>query len=550
MLEHSTDHRRAAHGQRGMAVSSQPLASAAGLEILREGGTAVDAAIAMNAMLAVTEPYMCGPGGDLFALVWAPQERRLWGLNASGRSAGGRTLAQLRALLAPETVIPIRGAHCVTTPGVVDGWCTLHARFGRLPLPRVLGAAIAAAREGYEVAPVTARGWAQALVEINADVAVRPYLTAFNALFAPVGRAPAAGARQRNGELADTFELIASEGREGFYRGELAQRLVAATREAGGALQLQDLAGEHARWVSPLATPYRGYEVHALPPNGQGACVLQMLNLLSAGAPPANRQDAAWWHWFIEAKKLAFADRARYYADPDFSQLPVSQLLTEAYTQRRAALIDPARAAPDFPPGLLPGSDTTYFAVADAEGMLVSAIQSIFNPFGSALVVPGGGFALQSRGTGFALDPAHPNAYAPGKRPFHTLMPGFVTRAGVPRLAFGCIGADMQPQGQVQVLANLFDFGYDVQQAGALPRLRHVGGAQPNGEHAPSVVWYEPQMPGEVLEGLALRGHVLREITPEMGNFVGGYQGILYDPVSRAFSGGSDPRFDGLALGC
>ena len=233
--------------------------------------------------------------------------------------------------------------------------------------------------------------------------------------------------------MADTFELIASDGRAGFYRGELAPRLATAVCEAGGALRVQDLAGAPAQWVSPLATPYRGYEVHALPPNGRGACRLQMLNLLGAGPPPAERRDAAWWHWFIAAKKLAFADRARYYADPDFSRVPVTQLLTDDDTARRAALSDPARAAPDFPPGLRPGSDTTYWAVVDAAGIWVSAIQSIFNPFGSALGVPGGGFALQSRGAGFVLDPAHPNAYAPGKRPFHTIIPGVVTRAGAPR---------------------------------------------------------------------------------------------------------------------
>ena len=536
-------------GQHGMVASSQPAASAAGLEILREGGTAVDAALAMNAVLAVTEPYMCGPGGDFFALIWSPTEGRVLGLNASGRAPAGRFLANIKAALGDAPAMPMRGPHCVTLPGAVDGWCDIHARFGRLPLSRVMAPAIAAARTGFTVQPVTARGWALALDEIYADPHAHDGIEAFKAMFTLEGAAPAAGTTLRNPALADTFELIAREGRRGFYAGDLGQALLARMAAAGAPFSQNDLASVKSDWVAPLSTVYRGHEIYALPPNGQGAALLQILNLMSEAPPPSRRDDAAWWHWFIEAKKLAFADRARYYADPAFTPGPIAELIAPAYAAKRAGLINPLQAAADFPPGLLPGTDTTYFCAADDEGLVVSCIQSIFNAFGSTVVVPEGGFALHSRGAGFALDPAHPNVYAPGKRPFHTIMPGFATRDAAPRLAFGVIGADMQPQGQAQVLSNLLDFGCDVQTAGALPRLRHVGGAQPNGERAASVVWHDVDYSPAVLAGLAARGHDLRVVTPAQGNFLGGYQGMLCNGARHRFEGGSDPRFDGCALG-
>ena len=539
----------AAQSRHGMVASSQLDASRAGLDILAEGGSAVDAALAMNAMLALTEPYMCGPGGDFFAMIWAPSAGRLQGLNASGRAVGGRSLAALREALGEVSVMPMRGPHCVTVPGAVDGWCALHARYGRLPLARVFAPAIAAAREGYTLRPATARGWALAVQEIAADPHAAPHLAAFHALFAPDGVAPTAGTVLRNPALAETFELIAQDGRAGFYEGAMAEALRRCLTQAGGCLGAADLQAARADWVTPLMTTYRDHEVHALPPNGQGAAVLQILNLLQQAPAPTGPDDAAWWHWFIEAKKLAFADRARHYADPAFATVPVAELIAPAYAAQRARLIDPQRAAADFPPGLLPGTDTTCFAAADGDGMVVSAIQSIFNAFGSSLVVPEGGFALHSRGAGFNLDAAHPNVYAPGKRPFHTIIPGFVTRAGRPRFAFGVIGADMQPQGQVQVLSRVLDFGCDAQTAGALPRLRHVGGANPNGERQENVLWFEPAVSHTVLNGLAARGHDLRAIAPAQGNFTGGYQGILCDFPRARFEGGSDPRFDGAALG-
>lgn len=539
-----------ASGRHGMVASSQAAASAVGLEVLGEGGTALDAGLAMNAMLALTEPYMCGPGGDLFALLWAPTERRVLGLNASGRAAGGRSLGSLLEALGGAAVMPLRGPHCVTVPGAVEGWFVLHRRFGRLPVSRLFAPAIAAAREGFVLQAATARGWALALQEIAADVNAAPHLAKFEQVFAPGGIAPTAGEVLRNPDLADTFEQLVREGRDAFYAGDLGDSVRATVNVAGGCFTAADLAAVRAEWVTPIRASYRGHDVHQLPPNGQGASVLQMLKLMGLAKAPRGPDDPAWWHWWLEAKKLAFADRARHFADPAFSTVPIAALLSAEYAQSRATLIDPDRAAPDAPPGLVPGTDTTYFCAADRDGMVVSIIQSIFNAFGSALVVPGAGFALHSRGAGFNLDASHPNAYAPGKRPFHTIIPGFVTRDDRPRFAFGVIGADMQPQGQTQVLSQLLDFGRDAQLAGALPRLRHVGGQQPNGEAPPGVVWFEPGYSHAVLEGLAARGHPLREVTPELGNFMGGYQGILCDAANGRFEGGSDPRFDGCALGC
>jgi len=536
--------------RRGMVATSQPAATDAGLEVLRRGGSALDAALAANAVLAVTEPHMCGPGGDLFALVWDPATRRLHGVNASGRSPAGRSLPALREALHGAPVIPVRGPHCVTVPGAVDGWTLLHERFGRLAWGALFEPAIALARNGFTVGPVTAQWWQRAVREVRAAPEVAGLHDEFLACFAPDGEGPVAGAVQRNPGLADTFELLAREGRAGFYDGDFGRRIVDTVLRAGGALSHADLQRRHAEWVAPLATGYRGAEICALPPNGQGASVLQMLNILEGCALPGP-DSVDWWHFFIEAKKLAFTDRARYYADPAFAQAPLGLLLDKGYAAARRALIDRGHARGDYVHGGVPGSDTTYLATADADGMMVSLIQSIFNPFGSSLVVPGGGFALQSRGAGFALDPAHPNGYAPGKRPFHTIMPGFALKEGRPWLAFGAVGADMQPQAQVQILVNLIDFGCDVASAAALPRLRHAGGPQPNGlfEAGSGVVHVEAALPAQVVAGLRARGHTVVPIDDPIGNFVGGYQGILCEPAAGLYHGGSEPRFDGCAKG-
>ncbi len=540
----------AASGRHGMVATSQPAATAAGVELLRRGGNALDAAIAANLALAVTEPYMCGPGGDLFAMLWDPYGRCLHGLNASGRSASRRSLGELREVLGAAPAIPIRGPHCVTVPGAVDGWSLLHQRFGRLPWASLFEPAIALARDGFVPGAVTLRWWQRAVAEVERDPAARGHVEQFLATFAPGSAAPRADVALTNADLAATFERLATRGRAGFYEGAFAQHLVDALNDAGAAFTREDFARRQADWVTPLSTDYRGVTVCALPPNGQGAATLQMLNILEGYAPAAS--DAVdWWHRYVEAKKLAFADRARWYADPSFAQAPLAALLDKGYAARRRALIDPARAAAHCEPGAFPGGDTTYLATADGDGMMVSLIQSIFNPFGSALVAPRTGFALQSRGAGFALEPTHANCYQPGKRPFHTIMPGFALKDGRPWLAFGVMGADMQPQGQVQVLANLIDLGDDVARCAVRPRLRHAGGAQPNGlvEAGVGTVFVEPEMPAQIAEGLRARGHHVVEITDPIGNFVGGYQGILCDPVAGLYRGGSEPRFDGCAMG-
>lgn len=537
-----------------MVATSQPLASLAARDTLVAGGSAVDAAIAANAVLAVVEPHMCGPGGDLFALVWDPSTRALAGLNGSGRSPRGLDLATLRAGLGGRTAIPARGPWTVTAPGAVAGWAALHGRFGRLPWASLFHAAIAVARDGFAVGARTSLWWARAVHEIAPERELTGRLHGFNHTFLQHGAAPRAGHAMRNPGMARLFEALAADGAGGFYAGEVAAALVRMVGESGGHLSRADLESTQAEWIAPLATDYRGYRVHALPPNGQGLSVLQMMNILREfPASAEGPRDPRWWHLFLEAKKLVFADRARYYADPAFASIPIDALLSQAYAAQRAALIDPRRARADQTPGTVavPASDTTYLTIADESGQMVSLIQSLFVPFGSALVVPEFGFALQSRGSGFALRDGHPNVYAPGKRPFHTIMPGFVTRDGAPLLSFGAIGGDMQPQAQVQILARILDGGCDVAQGGALPRMRHLGGTGPNGiEDSPlGIGCYEPQLPGEVVAELIRRGHALQPVHDPVSGFVGGYQGIMRDPATGAYWGSSDHRLDGVALG-
>lgn len=541
-------------GRRGMIATSQPLATSTGLEVLKGGGSAVDAAIAANAVLAVTEPHMCGPGGDLFALVWDPVKRTLCGMNASGRSPRDLSLAQLRTKLGTQRILPGRGPLTLTTPGAVAGWSALHARFGRVTWPSLFAPAINIATEGFALGARTAQWWTRAATEIMNDPALQAQRAPFAEVFLPAGEFPRAGELRRNPRMARAFAAIQGDGRDGFYAGELAAALLGAQARVGGALGASDLAHATAEWTAPITTTYHGHEVSVLPPNGQGLCALQMLNMLEQ-FPLARMgpDDPAWWHLFLEAKKLAFADRAAYYADPQHAEIPLEQLIGKRYAIERASLIDPARARADQTPGAVrvPSSDTTYLTVADESGCMVSLIQSLFVPFGSGIVVPEFGFALQARGSGFALAPTHPNCYAPGKRPFHTIMPGFVCQDGAPVFSFGAVGGDMQPQAQVQLLVNSFDFGYNVQAAGDLPRLRHVGGACPNGhsDEPLGIGHHEAGFSPTAILELKRRGHALKEITDPIAGFVGGYQGILRDPDTGAYWGASDRRFDGCALG-
>ena len=537
-----------------MVASSQTLATQVGVDILKKGGSAVDAAIATNAMLSLTEPHMCGPGGDLFALVWDPRENELIGLNASGRSPLGLTYEALREAVGSAAIVPGRGPLSLSTPGAVDGWCALHQRFGRLPFAQVLRPAIDFAREGISVGSRTAEAWAQAARGVVDDPNVAAFSKPFSTAFMPGGKAPCAGQTFHNLDLAVTYEAIAQGGRNAFYGGPLAEKIIAFQREASGHLTTEDLLVSHYDWIEPITTSYRGYDVFELPPNGQGLSVLQMLNLLeSYPLSEWGADNVDYWHAFIEAKKLAFEDRAHYYADPEFATIPVAELNAKSYADSRRALIDPKSAGTEYSYGdvAIASGDTTYLSAADGDGMMVSLIQSIFAPFGSGIVAPGTGFCLQCRGAGFSLEAGHPNVYAPRKRPFHTIIPAFVLKDGAPWMSFGVMGADMQPQGQVQVLVNMIDFEMDPQAAGDAARMRHFGGAQPNGERYDKlgVVQYEPGFAPELIEALRERGHNMQQIDDWITGFVGGYQAIQRDEERKVYTAGSEPRLDGCALG-
>ncbi len=525
----------------GMAATSQPLATEAAVECLRRGGNAIDAAIAANAVLSLTEPTGCGLGGDLFAMVWSAKDGRLFGLNGSGRSPRALTLEKLRGLAGDE--IPGIGPLPITVPGCVDAWFALHARFGRLPMREILAPAIRYAREGFPVTEVIAEAW-----ERNGKLlAGQP---GFSEQFLPGGRAPKKGERFRSPGLARTLERLAEEGRDVFYSGEIARKIAEFVQASGGFLSREDLAAHRSEWVEPLSTSYRGYDVFELPPNGQGITALQMLNLLegydlaSLGWGSAERL-----HLLIEAKKVAFADQARWIADPTFAALPIRELLTKEYAALRRKLIDRERAALGVAPGdpSLSEGDTICLSTADAEGNLVSLIQSNFRGMGSGIAPEGLGFVLQDRGELFDLEPGRPNSYAPEKRPFHTIIPGFVTKDGKPWMSFGVMGGDFQPQGHVQVLVNLIDFHMDLQEAGDAPRIAHTGPYEAIGEHLEDggVVSLESGFDAQVIEELVRRGH---RVESKRGVY-GGYQAIRVDPETGVLTGASESRKDGCAAG-
>jgi gamma-glutamyltranspeptidase/glutathione hydrolase len=526
----------------GMVATSQPLATAVGVETLRAGGSAVDAAIAANAMLGLVEPTGSGIGGDLFAIVWDTAKQRLVGRNGSGRSPRALSLEYLRAQ--GLTAIPVDGPLSVSVPGAVDAWFALHAQFGKLPIPELLAPAIEYAREGFPVTEIIAGYWADDAERCSAHAG-------FAELFLPGGRAPAPGEIFKNPRLADAYALLAAHGRDGFYKGEIAAAIEIAVRAAGGFVARADLAAHESEVVAPVSTRYRGYDVWELPPNGQGIAVLQMLNVLEGyDLASLGFGSVEHLHLLVEAKKLAFEDRARYYADPKFAKIPVAGLVSKKYADSRRTLIrrDRAIAEPKHgDPAALAGGDTVYLATADSAGNMVSLIQSNYLGFGSGLAVPSFGFGLQSRGASFALDPAHANCYAPGKRPFHTIIPGFLTRAGRPVMAFGVMGAAMQPQGQVQVLTNIIDFGMNIQEAGDAPRVRHEGSSEPTGTPAQGggTVFLESQFAETTVTGLRELGHTVERSREGFG----GYQAILYDERQRVYKGASESRKDGCAAG-
>jgi gamma-glutamyltranspeptidase/glutathione hydrolase len=533
-----------------MAATSQPLATQIALDVLRRGGTAVDAAIAANAALGLMEPVSCGIGGDLFAIVWDAKTRRLYGLNASGRSPFALTREALLAVLEGAEEIPSFGPLPVSVPGCVDGWFELHERFGKRPMSELLAPTVRYAREGFPVSELIAHYWGRPHPAQKAQ-------PGFVETFHPSGRAPRVGEIFRNPALADTLELIGREGRDAFYRGRLADVMDNYCRRAGCYLRKRDLAAHTSTWVDPVSTSYRGYDVWELPPNGQGIAALQMLNILETfDLQSLGFGTPACLHVMIEAKKLAFEDRARYYADPDFAAIPVEQLISRDYGATRAALIDRQRAARTYPPGAfdlsaadrkLRDGDTIYLTVADADRNMVSLIQSNYRGFGSGLCPDGLGFCLQDRGCLFTLEPDHPNTYAPHKRPFHTIIPAFVTRGNRPFMSFGVMGGDMQPQGHVQILTNIIDFEMNLQEAGDAPRWYHGGSSSPTGARMSDggVVSLESGIADETRRALSRMGHRLRHLVGPYG----GYQAILYDAEEDVYRGASESRKDGQAAG-
>jgi gamma-glutamyltranspeptidase / glutathione hydrolase len=538
--------RSAVYAKDGMVATSQPLATAAGLQVLKQGGSAVDAAIAANACLGVMEPTGCGIGGDLFALVWDPKTRKLYGLNASGPAPRGQTLEQATAR-AKGPIIPALGVRSATVPGAVDGWLQLNAKFGKLRLSDVLQPAVGYARDGHPVAPVIAQGWARNFVRFEQGRADIEEFDNARKAWLINGRAPRAGEMFANPDLARTYTNIAVYGREWFYDGDGAEIIDRYMQRVGGPLRATDMANYRAQWVEPIRTTYRGVEVCQIPPNSQGITVLQILNILEGfdlKAMGFGSADAL--HVATEAKKLAFADRARFIADPDFAKLPVAQLLDKTYAARQRATIrmDRASAARDVKG--YEGGDTIYLSTADKDGMMVSLIQSNYRGMGSGIVPDGMGFMLQNRGSQFNLNPKHANAYAPGKRPFHTIIPGFALKGGAPWLAFGVMGGAMQPQGHAQIINNLVDFGMDVQEAGDAPRWRHIGGPDPDGNdggESGDSLYLESQIGADVRKALEARGHKLATGYQD----VGGYQAVQRD--SGVFVGASEMRKDGMAAG-
>jgi gamma-glutamyltranspeptidase/glutathione hydrolase len=529
------------HAVNGMAATSQPLATQIALDILRQGGSAVDAAIAANAALGLMEPTGCGIGGDLYAIVWDSEKGELTGLNASGRSPKSLTLDELRERGLEK--IPAFGPLPVSVPGAVDGWFELHERYGRLPMADVLAPAVRYAREGFPLSEVIAYYWAR-----NAERLKE--FPGFAEVFLPGGRAPAKGEIFRNPRLADTYETLGTEGRDAFYKGDMARAIADYMAEQGGFMTYEDLASHRSEWVTPVSTSYRGYDVWELPPNGQGIAALQMLNILEPYDLRALGHDSPeYLHLLVEAKKLAFEDRARFYADMDFADVPVERLISKAYADERRALIDPKRAAKAYPAGdsALESGDTIYLTVADADGNMISLIQSNYRGMGSGMTPGNLGFVLQDRGELFSLEPGHANVYEPGKRPFHTIIPAFVTRDGKPVMSFGVMGGAMQPQGHVQILVNMIDFGMNLQEAGDAPRLRHTGSSQPTGEQMTDggVVALENGFSPETVRGLLQLGH---EVRTDLGGY-GGYQAIYRDHENGVYIGASESRKDGHAAG-
>ncbi len=525
--------------QHGMACTSQPLATQLALDILKAGGNAIDAAIAANALLGLVEPTGNGVGGDLFAIVWDAETKQLYGLNASGRSPRSLTIDYFKEKGYDK--IPAYGPLPVSVPGCVDGWFELHKRFGTMNMDQILKPAITYAREGFPLTELIAYYWAG-----NArSLSKYPNISD---VYMPGGKAPGKGEIFKNPYLASTLEAIAEGGRDAFYKGEIAKTIDTFMKEQGGFLSYEDLASHSSEWVEPVSANYRGYDVWELPPNGQGIAALQILNILERfDIASMGFGSSDYIHHFVEAKKLAFEDRAKYYADPAFNQLPVEELISKEYAAKRAELINPRRASRNLDAGEMEHGNTIYLTVADSHGNMISLIQSNFRGLGSGMCPPGLGFILQDRGELFTLEEGHYNVYEPGKRPFHTIIPAFITKDGLPYMSFGLMGGSMQPQGHAQIVVNMIDFGMNLQEAGDAPRIRHDGSSQPTGTEMTDggVVNLESGIPYESIRGLMKRGH---HIQSSNGGF-GGYQAIKWDKKNGTYFGASESRKDGQAAG-
>jgi len=525
--------------QNGMACTSQPLATQVALDILKAGGNAVDAAIAADAVLGLTEPTGSGIGGDIFAIIWDAKTQKLYGLNGSGRSPYELKLQYFKDNGYEK--IPAVGPLSVSVPGCVDGWFELNKKFGKLKMNEILAPAIRYAREGFPLSEVIAYYWQ------GNSRSLQKY-PGFAEIYIPGGKAPAKGEIFKNPYLANTLELIGKEGRDVFYKGEIAEKIVSYIKEQGGFFTMKDFEDHTSEWVEPVSTNYRGYDVWELPPNGQGIATLQMLNILEnydiAGMGFGSPE---YMHLFIEAKKLAFEDRAKFYADPDFNKLPVKELISKEYGKKRAALIDQNRAARSYPSGFPESPNTIYLTTADKDGNMVSLIQSNFRGMGSGMTPGKLGFVLQDRGELFTLEEGHMNVYEPHKRPFHTIIPAFITKDGQPYISFGVMGGGMQPQGHTQIVCNIIDFGMNLQEAGDAPRISHEGSSEPTGEKMTDggVVSLESGFSYDTIRELMSKGH---KISFEKGPY-GGYQAIMFDSKNKVYYGASESRKDGQAAG-
>jgi len=525
--------------QNGMVATSHPLATQIGIDILKQGGNAIDAAIAANAALGLMEPTGSGIGGDLFAIIWSAKDKKLYGLNASGRSPENLNLQFFKDK--NMTKIPSFGPLPVSVPGCVDGWFEMHTKFGTLNMEEILKPAISYARDGFPVTELIG----YYLTSTSRRFKEYPN---FADTYMPNGKPLTKGTVFKNPYLANTYEKIAKGGKDAFYKGEMAKTIANFIQEQGGFLSEKDLANHTSEWVEPISSNYRGYDVWELPPNGQGTAVLQILNIMEGyNVKEMGFGSTEYIHHFAEAKKLAFEDRAKYYADMDFNKLPIDQLISKEYANERRKLINSNRAARRYDAGELEQGNTIYMTVADKFGNMVSLIQSNYRGMGSGMVPPKLGFMLQDRGELFSLEEGHFNVFEPKKRPFHTIIPAFITKDNKPWISFGLMGGAMQPQGHAQIVINLIDFEMNLQEAGDAPRMQHNGSSEPTGEKMidGGQLVLESGFDYETIRALMRKGH---KVGFELGSY-GGYQAIMWDEINKVYFGASESRKDGQAAG-